>query len=162
MKDRIVIYTDGSCNPKQGIGAWAVILHINKEKIILSGEKEHTTHQQMELLAVIKAFEYLTTASLQVLPMTIYTDSQYVVGLQRRTLKLSASGFTTKQNLPIRNAELVYQIITYLERMSVTLIKIKAHQMGNGHVGNREVDKLSRRIVRDRIRLEKIKREAIA
>ena len=53
----IIIYTDGSCNPEYKIGAWAVVLFVEDEKIVLSGTAEQTTHQRMELTAVIRAFE---------------------------------------------------------------------------------------------------------
>ncbi len=55
----IIIYTDGSCNPKIGIGAWATIIFINEGKITLEGSAKDTTHQRMELIAVIEAFSHV-------------------------------------------------------------------------------------------------------
>ena len=53
------IYTDGSCHTQHCIGAWASIVFIGNEKIILSGKEINTTHNRMELLAVINAVEYI-------------------------------------------------------------------------------------------------------
>ncbi len=145
----IIIYTDGSCNPEYGMGAWASILFIEGKKIVLSGVEEQTTHQRMELQAVINSFEYLAKANLQSESMELYTDSQYVVGLPGRMLKLKSSGFTTNKNLPIRNADLVQVLIEYLEIMNVNFIKVKAHLNNGSQNVNREVDKLSRKLVRE-------------
>ena len=79
MKNRLIVYTDGSCNPEYGMGAWASILFIDENKIVLSGKEEQTTHQRMELQAVIKSFEYLAKANLQSESMELYTDRQVLV-----------------------------------------------------------------------------------
>ena len=83
----IVIYTDGSCNPKQGVGAWASLLFVDESKVVLTGTEEQTTHQRMELLAVIKSFEYLAKANILLRAIELYTDSQYVTGLSDRKMK---------------------------------------------------------------------------
>ena len=57
----IQVYTDGSCNTKLKIGAWAaIIIHNNNTKTI-SGYTLETTNNRMELTAVIKALEYIET-----------------------------------------------------------------------------------------------------
>ena len=57
--NEITIYTDGSCHAQKRIGAWAAIVIINIEKIVLKGVEINTTHNRMELMAVIKAIEYV-------------------------------------------------------------------------------------------------------
>jgi ribonuclease HI len=147
----IIIYTDGSCNPRHGVGAWASLLFIDQSKVVLTGAEEQTTHQRMELQAVIKSFEYLAQANLLSRVVELYTDSQYVTGLSGRKIKLKASGFMTKKNVPIRNSDLVRILIEYSERMHVHFIKVKAHQKNTEQNSNREVDLLARKIVRERI-----------
>ena len=73
---KIIIYTDGSCNPNLGVGGWGVLfrdLHTDKTRE-LKGGKEHTTAQEMELTAVLQALEQLKYPC----DIKIYTDSQYV------------------------------------------------------------------------------------
>ena len=147
----IVIYTDGSCNPKHGIGAWAAILFIDKNKFVLTGVEEQTTHQRMELQAVIKSFEYLAKANLLLRVTELYTDSQYVTGLSGRKVKLKAAGFMTRRNMPIPNSDLVRILMEYSEMMNVHFIKVKAHQKNDDQNSNREVDLLARKIVRERV-----------
>lgn len=147
----IVIYTDGSCNHKHGVGAWASLLFIHESKVVLTGTEEQTTHQRMELEAVIKSFEYLVKANLLSKVVKLYTDSQYVTGLSRRMVNLKASGFSTKKNVPIRNSDLVRILIGYSEIMNLQFIKVKAHQKKGDLNGNREVDLLVRKIVRQEV-----------
>jgi len=51
----IKIYTDGSCIGNPGPGGWAVIILDNRNEKKISGKKNNTTNNQMELLAPIKA-----------------------------------------------------------------------------------------------------------
>ena len=84
MKSSILIYTDGSCHTQHQIGGWAAILFINEKKIILSGTETNTTHQRMELVAVIKAIEYIQKHDKSVKKIHIISDSQYIIGLTSR------------------------------------------------------------------------------
>ncbi|MCF6184409.1 MAG: ribonuclease HI [Bacteroidales bacterium] len=151
--NNITIYTDGSCHTQHKIGAWAAILLIGDEEIVLSGQKTETTHNRMELLSVIKAFEYIENHKFTGHKIIIKSDSQYVVGIQERKEKLKAADFITKKGNPIQNIDLVEQLIRYTETMNVQFIKVKAHlKKTDIRNYNREVDKLSRQIVRNYVR----------
>jgi ribonuclease HI len=154
----IVIFTDGSCNPTLGIGGWASILFIEEKKIILSGTEEQTTHQRMELQAVLKAFEYLAQAHAQMQAVELHTDSQYVTGIFHRRMKLKRTEFRTSNNLLVRNVELVKMLVQFIEGMNVRFIKVKAHQRKDAPNSNREVDKLARKMVRERSTVISVKR----
>lgn len=151
MGDPIVVYTDGSCNPEWETGAWAAILFVKDEKIVLSGVEEKTTHQRMELTAVITAFEYLAQANLFHQFIQVFTDSQYVVGIPGRSGKLKKMSFITKSGLPLRNADLLQLLMEHIEKLKPTFIKVKAHQRGVTQSFNHEVDKLSRKLVREEV-----------
>ena len=147
--DSIIVYTDGSCNPKHSIGGWVAILFIGDEKKILSGVVNKTTHQRMELVAVIKSFEYL--ANLQIQSAELYTDSQYVVGISGRKLKLEKAGFVTSKNKPISNVDLVRTFVGFIETLNIRFVKVKAHLNTSELNFNREADKLARKIVREAV-----------
>jgi ribonuclease HI len=73
---KIIIYTDGSSRGNPGPGGYGVVLmsgHHHKE---LSQGFRLTTNNRMELLAVIAGLE---TIKKNELPITVYSDSQYVV-----------------------------------------------------------------------------------
>ncbi|NOZ34673.1 MAG: ribonuclease HI [Chlorobi bacterium] len=149
----ITIYTDGSCHTQHKIGAWAAILLIGDEEIVLSGKKAETTHNRMELLSVIKAFEYIDNHKFTDYKIVIKSDSQYVVGIRERKEKLKAAEFITKKGNQIQNKDLVEQLISFIETMNVQFVKVKAHlKKTDNRNYNRDVDKLSRQIVRDYVR----------
>ena len=60
--EQVVIYTDGSCHSQSRAGAWVAILLMGMDKIVLSGQEADTTHNRMELVAVINALTYLKTS----------------------------------------------------------------------------------------------------
>ena len=145
----ILIYTDGSCHTQKRIGAWVAILLFEGEKIMLQGNETNTSHNRMELMAVIKAIEYVGNNMNQDIVMRIFTDSQYVMGLQAREGKLVADNFITQKGKELRNPDLLKIFFKLLASHVVHFNKIKAHQK-KGYTINYNIvaDKLSRSMVR--------------
>jgi ribonuclease HI len=144
------IYTDGSCHTQQKAGAWAAIIHMDGKKTILKGTEGSTTHNRMELLAVIKAIEHIVKQQNDT-ELIIYTDSQYVCGLPGRKEKLIEQKFLTRKGKPIQNADLVQTLFGLMDKVSTQYIKVKAHQSEEDQTTkyNNLVDKLSRKMVRE-------------
>lgn len=152
----IEIFTDGSCHTQRNIGAWAAILLINQEEVVIDGVVHETTHNRMELLAVINAFEYLQKEKIKYNKAIIYSDSQYVVNLLVRKEKLKENNFVTKKGTPIKNNDLVQKLISIIETNTIELVKVLAHQKETSAINyNRKVDKLVRKKLR--IYVDKIK-----
>ena len=149
----INIFTDGSCNPTYNNGGWAAIVLFEEQEITLQGIELNTTHNRMELFAVIKALEYINNQNLLYKKIQIYSDSQYLVNILTRMDKLKSNDFLTKKGSPIQNTDLVKEIINYIETWNLTFIKVKAHQKKSEKRNyNRDVDKISRKIVRDYVK----------
>jgi ribonuclease HI len=149
----ITIYTDGSCNSTHHIGGWAAILLIEDQKLVLKGREPNTTHQRMELTALLRALEYLDHNQLLTLPVQICADSQYVVNLQQRRTKLEGKNFLTKKNQPIRNIDLVSRIFDFVDKINIEFIKVEAHKkVTSGENLNRDADKLARGVIREHLR----------
>jgi ribonuclease HI len=72
----IRIYTDGAAQGNPGPGGYGVILRFNNVEKELSEGFRLTTNNRMELLAVIKGLEAIKKTGI---PITIYSDSKYVV-----------------------------------------------------------------------------------
>ncbi len=145
----INVYTDGSCHTQLLIGAWAAILFIDGQRIELSGIENNTTHNAMELMAVIKVIEYLSEHYPSHLVINIITDSQYVAGLFAREAKLSTAGYITKKGNEVRNADLVKRLYDLNSKYKLNFTKVKAHQKsGEKENINAEVDVLVRGIMR--------------
>lgn len=153
MHPTIIIYTDGSCHTQQQIGAWSSIILVDDEKISLSGIEINTTHQRMELLAVINAIKYIQNHFTTTTNIQLNSDSQYVIGLLARAEKLAAKNYQTKKGNDIANEDLVKKWLYLNSIFTIECNKIKAHQpLSETTKYNIEVDKLSRKLVRDEIR----------
>ena len=151
-KPGIEIYTDGSCHSQQLIGAWAALVFINGKKTILKGTETDTTHNRMELLAVINAIKHIETEVSVKETLYIYSDSQYVVNLNSRRAKLESKNFITNKGTPIQNLDLVQTLLNLNNNNTIEFVKVKAHQKPDGSENfNREVDIIVRKLVRENV-----------
>lgn len=150
MKSNALIYTDGSCHTQLCFGAWAAVILVNDEKITLSGIENDTTHNRMEILAVIQSILHVKDHFTKVKKIHIVSDSQYVVGLMDRQSKFIEGNFLTKAGKDIRNKDLVKEFLDLVSLMDVRFEKIKAHQKATEVINyNIEVDKICRQLVRE-------------
>ena len=144
----IEIYTDGSSHTQKLIGAWAAIIYYNKTKIIIKQVETNTSHNRMEMQAVIQAIKFVDTNYSINIPIIINSDSQYVVNLVDRKEKLKKNEFFTRKGNPVKNLDLVTTLIDQIETHEITFNKIKAH-VKDGDIKNREVDLLVRKLMRE-------------
>jgi len=122
---------------------------VGENKIDLNNIEENTTHNRMELLAVISAIDHVLKEKIPFLEMEIYSDSQYVVDLMERKEKLKGKNFLTNRGTPIQNADLVLYLIRLMEQNPLSFIKVKAHQKSTSEINyNREADILVRSLLR--------------
>ena len=149
---QVQIYTDGSCHTQLRVGGWAAIILVGDEKKVLTGKETDTTHNRMELIAVIRAIEFIRDHYKEVDGIKVFSDSQYVIGLSTRKEKLVAQSFNTRSGKEIQNADLVKKLLALTESLHVEWMKVKAHQKKGEVINyNNEVDKLSRKIVRENL-----------
>ena len=149
--NNISVFSDGACHASK-LGVWGAIILINDEKRTLYGRCDGTTHQRMELQAVIASLQFLEREDMSTRPITIYSDSQYVVGLTEREARLKAHNYLTRSGKQINNADLLSVFFDLVSRSDVRFQKVKAHSTALGNVNNREVDMLCRQKMRDFIR----------
>ena len=144
-KDIVEIYTDGSCLDNQSNGGqrggWAALLilkinnTVSKEKMI-SGCSKETTNNQMEITAVIKALEELKSSAKNY-NITIYTDSQYVIGGSTNW----KDSWMYRNYRGVKNADLWKRLHHLIDEYNPNFQHVKAH---NGHPENERVDKEAR------------------
>jgi len=120
----IEIYTDGACKGNPGKGAWAAIIIQEGNKTRLSGSRENTTNNQMELTAVIRALETLEPGQ----TATVFSDSQYVINSITRNWKRNV------------NLELWRRLDLITKDLTLTWKWVKGH---SGHPLNEEADQLA-------------------
>jgi ribonuclease HI len=111
------VYTDGSCHTQKCNGAWASVILIDNQKIILTGTQIETTHNRMELLAVINSIKHILQNFPAVKDIKVISDSQYVIGLIDRKFKFIKSNYKTKAGIDIRNVDLVRELLAILDRV---------------------------------------------
>ncbi len=105
---QLIIYTDGSSRGNPGPGGYGAILIWGEKRKELSAGYRLTTNNRMELLGVISALESLTKKNI---PLTIYTDSQYIVksvqqGWLNGWIKTNFKGGKKNKDLWLRYAQL--------------------------------------------------------
>jgi ribonuclease HI len=76
MSHQLLIYTDGAARGNPGPGGYGIVLIWGEKQKEISAGYRLTTNNRMELMAVIVALESLNKKGI---PVTIYTDSKYIV-----------------------------------------------------------------------------------
>jgi len=102
------MYTDGAARGNPGPGGYGVILMFGDKRKELSQGYRLTTNNRMELRAVIAGLEALKKDGL---PVTVYSDSQYVVnsvekGWLKNWLATNFKGGKKNRDLWTRYAQL--------------------------------------------------------
>lgn len=146
MLKKVLIWTDGACSYNPGPGGWAAILQYGKAEKVLSGGKNETTNNVMELTAVVEGLKALKEKC----NVLLYSDSAYVVNAveQGWLHNWKANGFRTADKKPVKNRELWEELDALLSEHSVKFVKVKGH--ADNEYNNRcdsiarsEVEKLS-------------------
>ncbi|MFN3300520.1 MAG: ribonuclease HI [Sediminibacterium sp.] len=76
MSHHLMIYTDGAARGNPGPGGYGIVLIWGQKRKEIAAGYRLTTNNRMELMAVIVALQSLTKTAI---PVTIYTDSKYIV-----------------------------------------------------------------------------------
>jgi len=133
----VVVYTDGGCNLKKGVGAWAYTIQEPGKPIVEgAGPMLETTNNRMEMLAVIKALEALEIG----LPILIHCDSEYVIkGVTQWSTNWKRNGWVNSMGKPVVNRDLWEHLLDLYDLHSVAFKHVKGH---SGIEGNERVDEL--------------------
>lgn len=134
----IYVYTDGGCDKKHNVGSWAFMVEGVGHEVPYEawGAFTGTTNNRMELMAVIKALEYLEIG----LPIRIVSDSEYVVNGATKWLSgWMKRGWTTSVGSPVKNQDLWETLHKLISLHAVTFRHVKGH---SGHAQNERVDEL--------------------
>lgn len=130
----IRIYTDGAAQGNPGPGGYGTIMKYGSHEKELSQGFRLTTNNRMELLAVIAGLEAIKKGGL---PVTIYSDSQYVVNaIEKQWLW----GWEKKNFKDKANVDLWKRYIPLHHRFKPKFVWIKGHA---GHPENERCDQLA-------------------
>lgn len=138
---RVIIYTDGSCEPNPGTGGWAALLIFDGREIPISGSDPHTTNNRMELVAAVEAFHALPESH----QVDFYTDSEYLKRGISEWLPTWRERNWRRKGGKLANVDLWKALDASIQRHQVTWHWVKAHA---GNPNNRRVDWLARQAMR--------------
>lgn len=92
---KITIYTDGSSKGNPGPGGWAALIIVDRKVHKIFGNEPSTTNNRMEMLAVVKAFEWVRNKFKKNLPeVVVRSDSNLIIQTMNE-------GWKTKKNLDL-------------------------------------------------------------
>ena len=130
----ITIYTDGAAKGNPGNGGYGTVLMYKNHRKELSEGFRMTTNNRMELMAVIKGLEELKVEGI---PVTIYSDSKYVVDAVTKgwIWDWQKKGFKDKKNV-----DLWKKYIPLHQKYKPRFVWVRGHA---GNVENERCDRLA-------------------
>lgn len=139
MEQTVTIYTDGGCWPNPGHGGWGAVLIFDRGRRIekISGYVADATNNRMELTAVIRALQSLTTPHNVVLNV----DSKYVKrGYTEWLPKWIQYGWKTVHCKPVSNQDLWNELQKAAKLHEISWYHVPGHA---GNVYNEMADQLA-------------------
>ena len=134
----IKVYTDGSCLGNPGNGGWAFVVINENDISYRAGFERNTTNNQMELMAAIKAIEFLDKYN----DINLNTDSNYVrQGITNWILNWKENNWKTSTKKVVKNRELWERLDKLNLSKNIIWSWVKAHNVDKF---NNQVDLLAR------------------
>ncbi|EPL8094070.1 ribonuclease HI [Morganella morganii] len=138
MRDKVEIFTDGSCLGNPGPGGYGALLRYKGHEKALSEGFFLTTNNRMELLAAIVALETLKRPC----DIVLTTDSQYVrQGITQWIHNWKRRGWRKADKSPVVNVDLWQRLDSAITRHQIDWQWVKGHA---GHPENERCDELAR------------------
>ncbi len=144
-----MLFTDGSAHPPSriGYGAYLAVTDTNIESAVQTKRFENTSSSQLEVETLIWALQ-----TLQPKTVTVYTDSQNIIGLPERRSRFEERNYRNQKNMPVKHADLYREFFCLTDQIDCTFVKVKGHRVSDqktdiDHLFTR-VDRASRRALR--------------
>ncbi len=135
------IYTDGACTGNPGPGGWGVVVYFSDGTIHEIGDgASHTTNNKMEMQAAIAALQFFKQSG-QTEPITLNTDSEYLINCVTKWVKnWKKKGWKKTDGNPVQNQELL-ETLDQLNNSLVNWQHVRGH---SGNIGNERCDAIAR------------------
>jgi ribonuclease HI len=133
--DELMIFTDGSVDThsKIGYGAYLSVAERGLELESLRPQVkvkrfEHTSSTKLELQTLLWAFGDVRPERRRVI---VYTDSQNIIGLQRRRGQLERNDYYSKDNKRLNNFELYQEFFIMTDQLECAFVGVSGHKRLN-------------------------------
>jgi len=131
----LILFTDGSVNPQSNIG-YGAYLAVPEENLSLDLLKtrvkvkrfEQTSSTKLELQTLLWAIGDIQAFEQRVM---VYTDSQNIMGLQRRRDRFEKNDYRSKKNARIKNYKLYQEFYQAIDQLDCEFVKVRGHKMLN-------------------------------
>ncbi|MEI2656817.1 MAG: RNase H family protein [Nitrosomonas sp.] len=141
------IFIDGSVNNqlKIGYGAYLVVSELGAaieslKDTVRVKRFEHTNSTKLELQTLLWALsETVALGGGGDMVLTVYTDSQNIIGLRGRRTRLEASDYFSSKNKQLYNYELYQEFYRLNSSLTCEFVKVIGHQPSSKKY---EIDKL--------------------
>jgi len=123
----IKLFTDASVNPqiKVGFGAFLIVDENNNYNRVEVQQFTDTSSSKIELETLLFA---LKIAKIKTSIIEVYTDSQSVISLLERRVKLEKNKFVTGKGTLLKNYELYQEFYQLIDELNCKFIKVKGHK----------------------------------
>jgi ribonuclease HI len=133
--DELMLFTDGSVNTRSKIG-YGAYLYISESGIPLDmftsqvkvKRFENTSSTKLELQTLLWA---LSDIQLERRKLIVYTDSQNIMGLQRRRDQLEQNDYHSKNDKRLKNYELYQEFFRMTDQLKCSFVGLKGHKKSN-------------------------------
>jgi len=154
--DKLILFTDGSVNTRSNIG-YGAYLAVSDLKLSLDFHKTrvrvrkfaNTSSTKLELQTLLWALQEVQKLCFK---LTVYTDSQNIMGLQRRRYRLEQNDYYSKNKKRLNNYELYQEFYRMTDLFDCQFVKVRGHMVSNqkDHIDNlfTLVDRASRKALR--------------
>ena len=130
--EKLFLFTDGSVNTKSDIGYGAYLL-VPENELFSDGSMskvklkrfENTSSTKLEIQTVLWALTEVLGFPGKI---TLYTDSQNILGLPGRRERLEKSDFYSKQNRRVTNWELYQGFYSLTDELNIEIKKVSGHK----------------------------------
>ena len=108
------LFTDGSVHPpsRMGYGAYLAVTDASTDHEVQLKQFENTSSSQLEIETLIWALH-----ELQPKAVTVYTDSQTLVGLPGRRARFEERNYQTRQNKPVKHTDLYREFFNLTDQI---------------------------------------------
>ena len=131
------IYTDGACRRNPGQGGWGVLIEYKETRKEYFGGQNHTTNNQMELMAAIEGLKALNEPC----EVNLTTDSKYVMqGITTWIENWKKNNWKNASKKDVKNKDLWVELDKQTKIHKVKWNWVKGH---SGHEQNEIADQLA-------------------
>jgi len=130
-----MLLTDASVNTQSKIGYGAYLAVSESGQTIESLKErvkvrrfEHTSSTKLELQTLLWALGDIHALRGKV---TVYTDSQNIMGLQGRRERLEQNDYRSKKNRRLNNYQLYQEFYRMTDQLDCKFVKVHGHQVSN-------------------------------